>query len=84
MKFEFFFYCNLNSVSLLDISINGAIINIYIVYFSYIANEEYYQMMMINETYPCNLDILSYTVEEVDTITTEYIMKNGVSSLTSF
>ncbi|XP_077205078.1 period circadian protein homolog 2 [Paroedura picta] len=41
------------------------------------ANEEYYQMMMINEIYPCNLDILSYTVEEVDNITTEYIMKNA-------
>lgn len=39
---------------------------------------------MINETHPCNLDILSYTVEEVDNITTEYIMKNAVSSLTSF
>nr|XP_056706138.1 period circadian protein homolog 2 [Euleptes europaea] len=41
------------------------------------ANEEYYQMMMVNETYPCSLDILSYTVEEVDNITTEYIMKNA-------
>ncbi|XP_054838947.1 period circadian protein homolog 2 [Eublepharis macularius] len=41
------------------------------------ANEEYYQMMMMNETYPCSLDILSYSVEEVDNITTEYIMKNA-------
>uniref|UniRef100_A0ACB8FA72 Period circadian protein 2 n=1 Tax=Sphaerodactylus townsendi TaxID=933632 RepID=A0ACB8FA72_9SAUR len=41
------------------------------------ANEEYYQMMMVNEAHPCGLDILSYTVEEVDNITTEYIMKNA-------
>ncbi|XP_008104509.1 period circadian protein homolog 2 [Anolis carolinensis] len=41
------------------------------------ANEEYYQLMMINESYPCGLDVLSYTVEDVENITTEYIMKNS-------
>ncbi|KAH0623996.1 hypothetical protein JD844_007245 [Phrynosoma platyrhinos] len=41
------------------------------------ANEEYYQLMMTNESYPCGLDVLSYTVEDVENITTEYIMKNA-------
>lgn len=41
------------------------------------ANEEYYQMLMINESYPCGLDTLSYTVEEIESITTEYIMNNA-------
>ncbi|XP_044288776.1 period circadian protein homolog 2 isoform X1 [Varanus komodoensis] len=41
------------------------------------ANEEYYQLMMINESHPCSLDVFSYTVEDVENITTEYIMKNA-------
>ncbi|XP_042313244.1 period circadian protein homolog 2 isoform X2 [Sceloporus undulatus] len=41
------------------------------------ASEEYYQLMMTNEIYPCGLDVLSYTVEDVENITTEYIMKNA-------
>ncbi|XP_028586847.2 LOW QUALITY PROTEIN: period circadian protein homolog 2 [Podarcis muralis] len=41
------------------------------------ANEEYYQLLMTNESYPCGLDVLSYTVEDVENITTEYIMKNA-------
>ncbi|XP_053166982.1 period circadian protein homolog 2 isoform X2 [Hemicordylus capensis] len=41
------------------------------------ANEEYYQLLMVNESYPCGLDVLSYTVEEVESITTEYIVKNA-------
>lgn len=48
---------------------------------SHVANEEYYQMLMINESYPCGLDTLSYTVEEIESITTEYIMNNAVSIL---
>ncbi|KAJ6669318.1 hypothetical protein lerEdw1_008127 [Lerista edwardsae] len=40
------------------------------------ANEEYYQLLMVNESYPCGLDVLSYTVEEIENITTEYIMNN--------
>ncbi|XP_038271231.1 period circadian protein homolog 2 isoform X2 [Dermochelys coriacea] len=40
------------------------------------ANEEYYQLM-INESHPSGLDVSSYTVEEVENITSEYIMKNA-------
>ncbi|KAG6925753.1 period circadian clock 2 [Chelydra serpentina] len=41
------------------------------------ANEEYYQLLMINESHPSGLDVSSYTVEEVENITSEYIMKNA-------
>nr|XP_020648834.1 period circadian protein homolog 2 isoform X2 [Pogona vitticeps] len=41
------------------------------------ANEEYYQLMMTKDSYLCGLDVLSYTVEDVENITTEYIMKNA-------
>ncbi|KAL7990836.1 hypothetical protein Chor_014266 [Crotalus horridus] len=41
------------------------------------ANEEYYQLTMINENYLCDLDILSCTVEDVKNITAEYTMKNA-------
>jgi len=47
-----------------------------------VANEEYYQLLMINESQPSGLNVSSYTVEEVETITSEYIMKNAVSMLT--
>lgn len=36
---------------------------------------------MINESQPSGLNVSSYTVEEVETITSEYIMKNAVSML---
>ncbi|EMP33303.1 Period circadian protein like protein 2 [Chelonia mydas] len=41
------------------------------------ANEEYYQLLMINESHPSGLDVSSHTVEEVENITSEYIMKNA-------
>uniref|UniRef100_A0A8C0UJK8 Period circadian protein homolog 2 n=1 Tax=Cyanistes caeruleus TaxID=156563 RepID=A0A8C0UJK8_CYACU len=41
------------------------------------ANEEYYQLLMINESQPAGLNVSSYTVEEVETITSEYIVKNA-------
>ncbi|XP_074859899.1 period circadian protein homolog 2 [Carettochelys insculpta] len=41
------------------------------------ANEEYYQLLMINESHPSGIDVPSYTVEEVENITSEYIMKNS-------
>jgi len=37
---------------------------------------------MINESQPAGLNVSSYTVEEVETITSEYIMKNAVSMVT--
>ncbi|XP_058044995.1 period circadian protein homolog 2 [Ahaetulla prasina] len=41
------------------------------------ANEEEYQLMMINESYFSDLNILSCTVEDVKNITAEYTMKNA-------
>lgn len=42
------------------------------------ANEEYYQLMMINDNHPSGLDVSSYTIEEIDSITSEYTLKNNV------
>uniref|UniRef100_A0A250Y7J5 Period circadian protein homolog 2 n=1 Tax=Castor canadensis TaxID=51338 RepID=A0A250Y7J5_CASCN len=41
------------------------------------ANEEYYQLLMSSELQPCGVDVPSYTVEQVEGITSEYIMKNA-------
>ncbi|XP_027876569.1 period circadian protein homolog 2-like isoform X2 [Xiphophorus couchianus] len=41
------------------------------------ANEEYYQMMMVNDSHPSGLDVSSYTIEEIDSITSEYTLKNN-------
>lgn len=43
------------------------------------ANEEYYQLLMSSESQPCSVDVPSYTVEQVEGITSEYIVKNAVS-----
>ncbi|KAF7692586.1 period circadian protein homolog 2 isoform X1 [Silurus meridionalis] len=40
------------------------------------ANEEYYQMLMSNDSQPSGLDVSSYTIEEIDSITSEYTLKN--------
>ncbi|XP_066507986.1 period circadian protein homolog 2-like isoform X2 [Hoplias malabaricus] len=40
------------------------------------ANEEYYQMLMINDSQPLGLDVSSYTLEELNSITSEYTLKN--------
>lgn len=44
-----------------------------------IANEEYYQLLMSSESQPCSVDVPSYTMEQVEGITSEYIVKNAVS-----
>nr|XP_019959203.1 PREDICTED: period circadian protein homolog 2-like isoform X3 [Paralichthys olivaceus] len=41
------------------------------------ANEEYYQLLMINDGQPSDLDVSSYTIEEIDSITSEYTLKNN-------
>lgn len=43
------------------------------------ANEEYYQLLMTNDSQPSGLDVSSYTIEEIDSITSEYTLKNNVS-----
>ncbi|XP_063298406.1 period circadian protein homolog 2-like [Pelobates fuscus] len=40
------------------------------------ANEEYYQLLMVNEELPCGLDVSCYTVEEIANITSEYTKNN--------
>ncbi|KAM6948313.1 period circadian protein homolog 2 [Aplochiton taeniatus] len=41
------------------------------------ANEEYYQLLMSNDSQPSGLDVCSYTIEEIDSITSEYTLKNN-------
>uniref|UniRef100_A0A8D3C639 Period circadian protein homolog 2 n=1 Tax=Scophthalmus maximus TaxID=52904 RepID=A0A8D3C639_SCOMX len=40
------------------------------------ANEEYYQMLMVNDSQPPGFDVSSYTLEEINRITSEYTLKN--------
>lgn len=35
---------------------------------------------MINDSQPSGVDVSSYTIEEIDSITSEYTLKNNVSS----
>ena len=44
------------------------------------ANEEYYQMLMINDSQPPGFDVSSYTTEEINRITSEYTLKNNAST----
>ncbi|XP_053511218.1 period circadian protein homolog 2 isoform X2 [Artibeus jamaicensis] len=41
------------------------------------ANEEYYQLLMSSEKPACGADVPSYTLEEIQSVTSEFIMKNG-------
>ncbi|XP_062843281.1 period circadian protein homolog 2-like [Trichomycterus rosablanca] len=40
------------------------------------ANEEYYQMLMVNDSQPPGLDVSSYTIDEINSIMSEYTLKN--------
>ncbi|CAI9566072.1 unnamed protein product, partial [Staurois parvus] len=40
------------------------------------ANEDYYQLLMINDDQPCGQDLSCYTVEEIANITSEYTKNN--------
>ncbi|XP_068959353.1 period circadian protein homolog 2 isoform X2 [Petaurus breviceps papuanus] len=40
------------------------------------ANEEYYHLLMTSENHSADPDVPSYTVKEMETLTSEYIMKN--------
>ncbi|XP_053574259.1 period circadian protein homolog 1 isoform X2 [Bombina bombina] len=40
------------------------------------ANQEYYQQWTIDESQPCGLDMSSFTIEEVESVTSEYTLKN--------
>ncbi|XP_048200387.1 period circadian protein homolog 2 isoform X2 [Perognathus longimembris pacificus] len=41
------------------------------------ANEEYYQLLMSSESQPFSVDVPSYTAEQVEGTTSEYIMQNA-------
>ncbi|XP_059914297.1 period circadian protein homolog 2 isoform X2 [Gadus macrocephalus] len=41
------------------------------------ANEEYYQLLRTNDGQPSGVDVPSYTIEEIDSITSEYTLKNN-------
>ncbi|XP_078524239.1 period circadian protein homolog 2-like [Lissotriton helveticus] len=41
------------------------------------ANEDYYQLLMLNESHPSCMDVSSYTLDEIDNITSEYTIKNA-------
>lgn len=49
-----------------------------LLFFPPLANEEYYQMMMINDSQPPGFDVSSYTIEEINSITSEYTLKTTV------
>ncbi|XP_018420318.1 PREDICTED: period circadian protein homolog 1 [Nanorana parkeri] len=40
------------------------------------ANQEYYQQWTIDESQPCSLDMSSFTIEEVESVTSGYTLKN--------
>uniref|UniRef100_A0ABM5EJ85 Period circadian protein homolog 1 isoform X4 n=1 Tax=Pogona vitticeps TaxID=103695 RepID=A0ABM5EJ85_9SAUR len=40
------------------------------------ASQDYYQQWTIEDNYPCHLDMSSYTIEELENITSEYTLKN--------
>lgn len=46
------------------------------------ANEDYFQLLRINDSQPSGLDVSSYTIEEIDSITSEYTLQNNVSCVT--
>ncbi|KAG7484071.1 hypothetical protein MATL_G00045750 [Megalops atlanticus] len=40
------------------------------------ANQEYYHQWSVEETHGCSLDLSTFTIEELDNITSEYTLKN--------
>lgn len=46
----------------------------------YPANKEYYHQWSVEECHGCSLDLSAFTIEELDNITSEYTLKNTVSS----
>lgn len=42
------------------------------------ANREYYHQWSVEECHGCSLDLSTFTIEELDNITSEYTLKNTV------
>lgn len=54
-------------------------VNIYIFFaLNLAANQEYYHQWNVEECHGCSLDLSTFTVEELDNITSEYTLKNTV------
>lgn len=47
---------------------------------TFAANKEYYHQWSVEECHGCSLDLSAFTIEELDNITSEYTLKNTVSS----
>ncbi|KAK2111187.1 amino acid permease [Saguinus oedipus] len=45
------------------------------------ANQEYYQQWSLEEGEPCSMDMSTYTLEELEHITSEYTLRNQVSGI---
>ncbi|XP_036757067.2 period circadian protein homolog 2 [Manis pentadactyla] len=41
------------------------------------ANEEYYQLLMASESHPCSASVPSYTIEDIESVTSEFVVKNA-------
>lgn len=46
--------------------------------FCFPANQEYYHQWNVEECHGCSLDLSTFTIEELDNITSEYTLKNPV------
>lgn len=45
------------------------------------ANQEYYHQWNVEDCHGCSLDLSTFTVEELDNITSEYTLNNAVRLL---
>lgn len=44
------------------------------------ANQEFYQQWSLEEGEPCAMDMSTYTLEELEHVTSEYTLRNQVSA----
>lgn len=49
------------------------------IFLIFAANKEYYHQWSVEECHGCSLDLSTFTIEELDNITSEYTLKNTVS-----
>lgn len=49
------------------------------IFLTFAANKEYYHQWSVEECQGCSLDLSTFTIEELDNITSEYTLKNTVS-----
>lgn len=54
-------------------------VHILTLFLTFPANKEYYHQWSVEECHGCSLDLSTFTIEEIDNITSEYTIKNTVS-----